>query len=90
MNIGHTQGCAGGPLLGLTYLGNLASGDVTVGPTGITIGANAVTDRYSSLRPLANRASRTEVHVVRVGGDNQNAFDFHQIPSINRLKWQNF
>jgi hypothetical protein len=85
MNIGHTQGRAGGPLLGLTNLGNLASGDVTVGPTGVTIGANTVTDRYSGLGPLANRASCTEIDVIGMGGDDQNAFDFHQIPSINRL-----
>jgi hypothetical protein len=84
MNIGDTQDCSGGPLLRLTNFRNLASGYISVGSTSIPIGANTITNRYSGLRPLANRASRAEIDVVRVGGDYQNTFDFHQIPSINR------
>jgi hypothetical protein len=71
-------------LLGLTDLGNLTSGYIGVRPTSVTVGANAVTDRDSGLRPTANRSPCAEINVVGVGGDHQNAFDFHQIPSIKR------
>ena len=86
MNIGNAECRTGGTLLSLTDLGNLTAQDGGVGSTGVPVGANAIADLYSSLRPLADGASRAKVDVVGVGGDYKNALDLHQNPSMNRSK----
>ena len=83
MNIGDTEGPAGCFLLGSANAGNLASRHITVCPAGITIGAHAVADLNPRPGPLANSAPRAKIDVVGVGGDYQNALNFHQIPSIS-------
>src|SRR5712692_8015301 len=77
----YLLGCRG--LLGVPQRRHVGAGDARVASASVAIGDDAVGDVDAGVGPARDRAGRAEVHVVRMGGDDQDAADlsvFEHVP----------
>ncbi len=74
-DIGHPELGAGGPLFLTPGTGHVRARNVPVRTAGIAIGDHAVGDLDPGFDPGRHRSSGPEVHVVGMGGHDQDALD---------------
>ena len=74
-DVGHPELGAGGPLLLAADAGHVRTGDRPVRAAGVAVGGDAVGDLDAGFDPGRHRSPGPEVHVVGMGGHDQDALD---------------